>query len=271
MSAVSTMVGDISAMQKMFFRSTIVAILTAITMISGHQSFRMKKKCLKEYFFRSLFGMLGVVGNYYAVSHMVISDATMIMEMSPFFIILFCALILKEKADSKQYAFVVLALIGEAFVVKPSEELFTNKTTLIVLGASLCAGLAYTFVRALGLKGESGPRIVFVFSVFSALVCLPSFIFNPVHISCRQVLLLILMSAFAYIGQLTVTAAYHCAPSSEISIFDYSQVLFTAVFGWILYRQMADGLSYIGYTIIITAALLMYLHNRKKVRNEAVK
>ena len=43
------------------------------------------------------------------------------------------------------------------------KEIFTNSATLIVLGASLCAGLAYTFVRALSVKGEKGPIIVLVF------------------------------------------------------------------------------------------------------------
>ena len=264
MSAISTMVGDISAMQKMFFRSTIVAIVTAIVMKSKGQSFRIRRDCLKEHFFRSLFGMLGVVGNYYAVTHMLLSDANMIMEMSPFFVILFCALILGEKADSKQYAFVILALIGEAFVVKPSKEIFTNSATLIVLGASLCAGLAYTFVRALSVKGEKGPNIVLVFSAFSAVVCIPSFFTHPIQITLRQALLLLLMSGFACIGQITVTKAYSFAPSSEISIFDYTQVLFSALFGWVFYRQIASGTSYIGYVIIITAALLMYLYNKKK-------
>lgn len=264
MSVISTTVGDVGAMQKVCFRSAFIAVVTAIMMKAKGQSFRIKRNCIKEHFFRSLFGMLGVLGNYYALTHMIISDATMIMEMSPFFVILFCALILKEKADAKQYGFVLLALVGEAFVVKPSAAIFSTPATLIVLGASICAGFAYTYVRALNLKGESGPIIVFVSSVFSFLTCLPSFIINPVHLSFRQILLLSLMASFACIGQFTVTAAYHYAPSSEISIFDYSQVLFTAVYGWIFYRQVASGSSYIGYVIIITAAVLMYLYNRKQ-------
>lgn len=206
--------------------------------------------------------MLGVVGNYYAMSHMILSDANMIMEMSPFFVILFSALFLREKADIKQYACVALALAGEAFVVKPSAGIFTNPTTLIVLGASVSAGFAYMFVRALGVKGENSLVIVFFFAAFSSLACFPFLFTHPIHITFKQTILLLLMAGFACVGQFTVTAAYRYAPSSEISIFDYSQVLFTALYGWVVYRQLTDGLSFIGYGIIITAAVLMYFYNR---------
>ena len=267
MSAVSSIVGDVSAMQKMFFRSVLVAVVTAVVMKAKGQSFAVKKDCLKLHFLRSLFGMLGVIGNYYGMSHMVLSDANTIMEMSPFFVIVLSAIVLKEKADAKQYAFIIMALAGVAFVIKPSAALLSNPTSLLVLGASICAGFAYMYVRALGAKGESGPVIVFVFSVFSAVACLPSMIINPPQLTARQILLLLLMGAFACLGQFTVTAAYRCAPGSEISIFDYSQVLFSALYGWIFYKQLADKLSYIGYVIIISAALLMFLYNKKKARS----
>ena len=263
MSAVSTMVDGAGAMQKMFVRSAIVALVTVITMLVQKTPLKVRRDCLKEHFFRDLFGMLGVVGNYYAVSHMLISDATMIMEMSPFFVILLSAIFLKEKTDARQYAFVALALAGEALVVKPSAEIFTNKTTLIVLGASICAGAAYMFVRSLGVKGENGSVTVLLFALFSMVCCIPSLIVSPMRLSGRSWLLLILMSLLACLGQFTVTAAYKYAPGSEISIFDYSQVIFTAIFGWVLYRQLADAMSFAGYVVIIGAALLMFLYNKK--------
>lgn len=268
MSALSTMVGDMTAMQKLFFRSAMAAAVTAVVMRLKGQPFAVRRDCLKEHLFRSLFGLLGVAGNYYAMTHMLLSDANMIMEMSPFFVILFSALFLREKTSIKQYAFVALALVGEVLVVKPSAGMFTDSATLIVLGASICAGLAYMNVRAMGVKGENSLVIVFFFAVFSTVVSFPFLFIHPIRISAGQTILLLLMGAFACVGQFTVTAAYRCAPGSEISIFDYSQVLFSALFGWILYKQLADGMSLIGYGAIITAAVLMFIYNRRIEREK---
>lgn len=51
---------------------------------------------------------------------------------------------------------------------------------------------------------------------------------------------------------------------SEISIFDYTQIVFAAVWGWLIFNQAADILSYIGYGIILAAAVSVFLEGRKK-------
>ena len=50
-------------------------------------------------------------------------------------------------------------------------------------------------------------------------------------------------------------------PAKEISIYDYSTVIFTALLGLIVLGEMPDWLSIIGYAIIIGASVLNYLYN----------
>ena len=80
--------------------------------------------------------------------------------------------------------------------------------------------------------GENGSRIVFYFSAFSCLVCLPLLLLDYEPLSLRQLVYLLLAGAFACVGQLGITKAYVCAPAKEISVYDYTQVIFAAALGF---------------------------------------
>ena len=59
-----------------------------------------------------------------------------------------------------------------------------------------------------------------------------------------------------------MTLAYAHAPAKEISVFDYTQVLFSAILGFFLFGQIPDGLSFIGYFVICGVSVLMFFYNR---------
>ena len=65
------------------------------------------------------------------------------------------------------------------------------------------------------------------------------------------------------LGQLCVTKAYSLAPAKEISVFDYSQVLFAAIWGFLFLGEIPDMFSRIGYVIIIGTALVKWGHSMR--------
>ena len=74
---------------------------------------------------------------------------------------------------------------------------------------------------------------------------------------------LLLAGLFASGGQFTITAAYTCAPAGEISIYDYSQIIFATLLGFLLFAEIPDRYSLIGYGLIILASLGNFLYNWK--------
>ena len=67
----------------------------------------------------------------------------------------------------------------------------------------------------------------------------------------------------ATVGQVFITAAYSLAPASEISVYDYTQIIFAAILGMIFLGEFPDAFSIIGYVIIIGAGVTMFLYNKK--------
>ena len=104
---------------------------------------------------------------------------------------------------------------------------------------------------------------MFFFSGFSCLVTLPSLIFDYHAMTLIQLTYLILAGCSAAAAQFSITAAYFNAPAKEISVYDYSQVIFSAIIGMIVFGQMPDILSIAGYIIICAMAVIMFLYNKK--------
>lgn len=262
--------GDLPVMQKVFFRNLIASVAVFFLLLFQKEKFRIhSKECLLWLFLRSFVGFLGVILNFYAIDTIgSISDASILNKLSPFFAILFSVFLLKEKPRLYEIGFVALAFSGALFVVKPT---FTAASLPALAGvlSGASAGFAYSCVRVLSVKGERGMMTVFFFSAFSTLVALPFFIAFYEPMTPFQLFALLMAGVSATGGQFFITAAYRFAPAKEIAVFDYSQVLFAAVLGFLFLDQLPDLFSLAGYGIIIGAAVGKQLLARRLAKRQS--
>lgn len=249
--------GNLPTMQKAFFRNAVAVIIAFIMLARSEGGLKIKKSSWPGLFMRSFCGTVGLICNFYAVDHLNIADANILNKLSPFFAILMSYFVLKEKANKVEWLCVAAAFTGALFVVKPSFSMEFVHAMIGVLGG-FGAGVAYTFVRKLGKQGERGPVIVMVFSAFSCICTLPFFIFQYEPMSAQQWIILILAGCSAAGGQIFITKAYTKAPAKEISVFDYTQVIFAALLGFVFLGQIPDWMSVIGYIIIIGSAVFKW-------------
>ena len=112
-----------------------------------------------------------------------------------------------------------------------------------------------------------GPQIVFYFSIFSCLSVVPYLILNFHPMTLEQLIILFLAGLCAAGGQFAVTAAYSYAAGRDISLFDYSQVVFAAILGFFVFQQIPDIYSWIGYFIIFGITLYMFISQRRLKTN----
>ena len=262
------MAGDLPAVQKSFFRNLVAFIIALATMVRHKEVFQVEKGNWKYMILRAGFGTLGILCNFYAVDHLVLSDASMLNKMSPFFVILFSFLILKEKLTPIQVTAVCGAFIGSLFIIKPT---FTNMElfpSVIGLCGGIGAGIAYAMVRILGQRGQKGSSVVLFFSGFSCIVTLPYLLLNYHPMTGTQMLALLGAGLAAAGGQFGITAAYYHAPAKEISIYDYSQIIFSTILGYFLFGQVPDKYSVLGYVIILAMAAWMFFYNKRPEEKE---
>lgn len=261
MNAFVRLSGDLPSVQKSFFRNFVALLIAAAACFEDRKNMHIPKNGWSWLIMRAGFGTVGILCNFYAIDHLVLSDASMLNKMSPFFTILFSWILLKEKLRPAQGAAVLTAFLGSLLIIKPSLNFTDFKASAAGLTGGIFAGAAYAMVRILGQKGVNKNFIVLFFSGFSCLVTLPFLIFDFHPMTIWQTLILIGAGTAAAGGQFSITAAYCHAPAKEISVYDYSQIIFATALGFLLFRETPDRYSFIGYGIILLSAMAMFWYN----------
>ena len=256
--------GNVPTMEKAFFRNAFAAVVSFILLKREGEKFHVKRENRSDLFFRCLFGTSGLIANFYAIDKIGIADANMLNKLSPFFAIVLSIPILKERPKKIDILTTLVAFLGAVLIVRPGSGISNTIPALIGLYGGFGAGFAYVFVRKLGGKGEKTPIIVLCFSLFSCLVCIPFIIPIFVLPTFKQLFLLILAGLAATLGQFGITSAYKFAPARDISVFDYTQVVFAALLGILFLHEIPVPLSIAGYAIIIGVAVFRWRYNLVK-------
>ncbi|MBF0707286.1 DMT family transporter [Guptibacillus hwajinpoensis] len=264
MAAFVKLSGDVPTIQKTMFRNAVSAIISFGFVMYYKERLFGKKENQKFLLLRSALGTLGIIFYFYAIDNLVLSDADMLNKLSPFLLIIFSALFLKEKAKRFQIIAIIIAFIGTLLIIKPQFSVETVPYISGLLSAIFAAG-AYTVLRVLGQR-EKFYTVVFYFSFFSTVVLLPFVIIFYEPMETKQLIYLLLAGVFATLGQFGLTVAYKFAPAREISIFFYSTVVYSALISIVLFGQIPDAWSIIGYIIIFSASFYMFIRNNREAK-----
>lgn len=262
MAAMVKLAGDIPVMEKVIFRNLVSLIIAFFALKKNGATLFGKRENQKYLLGRSLLGTIGVVLYFYSISKLSLADSSMLNKLSPFFITLFAIIFLKEKLTSMKVISTIIVFLGAMLVIKPQWNLSVIPATAGFLSAAFAGG-AYTLVRF--LKDRENPStIVFYFSLVSVLGMVPFVIFNFKPITTIQCLYLISTGIFAAIAQFALTYSYKYAPASEVAIYNYTNIVFSAIIGFFIWREIPDYLSIIGGLIIISIAILVYIKDKKE-------
>ncbi|MGW7973611.1 DMT family transporter [Staphylococcus xylosus] len=262
MSVFFRLAGDLPVYQKSLARNLVAMFIPMYFIFKYKQPLFGKLSSQPLLISRSTLGLIGVLLNIYAIDHMILSDADTLMKLNPFWTILLSLIFLNEKVRNYQFIAMIVAIAGMLFVVKPefSSSMFPAIAGLL---SGIFAASAYTCVRALSTH-EAPYTIVFYFSFFSIIVLIPFTIFTFEPMTMTQVWYLIGAGLSAAAGQIGITLAYSYAPAKDISIFTYASIIFTALFGFILFGESPDFYAVLGYMIIIASSYYMFEKARRQ-------
>lgn len=256
--------GDLPSMQKGIFRNIIAVFISAIPLFKHRAKIKMPKdrNGWLVLVARSVFGTIGLVFNFYAITHISLADSSVIQKLSPFVILVLSYFFFKEKMTAFQVGALVIAFIGVLFVIKPSANGLISMGAFSALLGAISAGVAYTCVRYLGTHDVSGEFIIFFFSLTSTIMLFPFLIFDYHSMTTYQFVMLILAGASASVGQYGITFAYRYAAAKNIAAFDYAQVVFSGLLGFVFFSEVPDLQSVIGYIIVIGVGIVLIFRSK---------
>ena len=252
---------EIPLFEQLFFRNLVASIVTFFAVKKQNcKIFGEKENCLLLSA-RAFFGYLAMITTFYASRYGNQADVSTILKMTPFLVTLFAFLFLGEKIKKYQIVSLIVASVGIFFISNPKFN--SNVFPLFVAFLALItSSLAYTMIGK--LKNREKPEvIIFFFSFTSTIVTIPFMLANFVMPSLFMLFLLFCIGITAAFGQIALTYSYVMAPASQVSIYNYSGIIFSILFAYLLLGQTVKMTSLLGVILVFTSAILVYSFARK--------
>lgn len=254
---------DVPIMEQVFFRNIISVIISYVIIRRSGLSLFGERKYQPLLFTRSVFGLLGLISYFYAASHAAQADVAILTKLSAFLITLFAFLFLKEKIARIQVPALLIAFGGAYVVANPSfhSDLFPLFAAFL---CSLFASVSYTLLAYFKDKVDA-LTVIMHFATFCSVVSLPFFVMDMAWPGLDNAVLLLLIGIFGGFGQIALTYSYRMAPASEVSVYNYSGILFSMVLGYSMLGETVPYNSFIGGALVILASFLTYRYSRHPV------
>ena len=181
---------------------------------------------------------------------------------------------LKEKIQRSTLLCITFSLLGLLVMVMPNLSLLSIGdpgsnvalpwfgVVLALLGA-LGSAIAYVIVKRLS-QSEDGSVIIFYFP----LIALPLSIIllgdNFVMPNTEALILLLFVGIFTQIGQIGLTKAMQCEVATKVTAFSYVQVVFSIIFGYLIFSEVPSIWTLSGGALIIIGALVNVFGSKRK-------
>lgn len=255
--------GTLPVYEKALIRSLVsLAAMGAVAFHHRDNPFRANPH-IPVLIVRGAFGTGAMILYFYAIGHLTLADATILNKLSPFFVIVFAVIFLKERLERYIIPSLIIAFVGAALVIKPQLD-FKALPAVAGIASAILSGAAYPVVRF--LKGKVPPyRVVFYFALVAVAVTVPPTLLRYVRPTPEQLGYTIAAGVFATVGQFSLTYGYHQSPATRLSIYNYAHVIFALVIGLVFWGEVPDWLSLVGGGLIIAAAMR---HHLRAVRDQ---
>ncbi len=236
-----------------FFRNLVgVLFFLPLVLLKGTRPLQTKR--LKAHLWRTGYGLAAMYCFFYAIAHLPLADAMLFTYSAPVFTPILAWWLLKEPLTRRMLITTGIGLIGVLLVAKPSQALLDSQA-LIGMAASILAALAFVSIREMS-DSEPAFRIVFYFSLFSALFSAVPLTWAWQPLSQYQLGLLLVIGLLATVSQIIMSKAYGLAPPGLIGPFAYLAIVFAGIIAWLRWGEMPDSTSLLGAALIFCASLL---------------
>lgn len=211
----------------------------------------------KSHLYRSTAGTVAMLMYFSAISRLPLATAVTLNNTSALF--LASILSLRQPPPRLVLGALLLGFGGVALVLQPTFSQDQWLGGVLGLGSAMLACVAQLNLRELGRAGEPEWRTVFLFSATNTLLALPLALFqpsSPAQAGAGQWAFLLAVGLCGGVGQLALSRAFSLGKAIVTASIGYSTVIFSSLFGMLLWGDEISLLSWSGIAMIIVASLI---------------
>ena len=214
---------------------------------------------------RSAVGLLGMICSFNALQHLSLTDATAFTFAAPLFMTALSALMLREFVGRHRWAAVLVGFAGVLIMVRPEPGHMNAIGVGFALTAALGSALAMVQIRQIAVT-EKGPTIVFYFTLAGTVVGLAGCLFHWVTPDRLTLAVLILGGLIGGVGQLFLTEAIRVAPVGVVAPFDYTQLIWAAILGFLVWGEAPHAATLAGAAVVAASGLYILHRELRRFR-----
>ena len=218
---------------------------------------------------RGAIGLTTLCLSFSALALLPLAEATTIGFAAPLFAVMLSALVLGEPVGRYRWSAVAIGFAGMLVVMRPEGRHLPPLGLLLAGLSAFGAGIVTITIRQVG-RTESTQTTVLWFTLFSITVTgalLP--FFAQAH-DGRTWLLLMALGAVGGTSQICLTASLRYAPVAAVAPFDYVQLLWSVLLGWLAFAQQPLATTWLGAAIVIASGLYT-LYREHRLGREAAR
>ncbi len=198
-----------------------------------------------------------------AVSYVPLADAVAVSFVAPFIVTVLGALILKEPVGIRRWIAVTIGFIGTLIVVRPGMGVIHPAVMLVLVAATLFA-LRQIVSRYLSATDRTETTVAYTALASILVLSIPlPFYWTWPH-SGLEITLLISIAVIAAVAELMVIKALEVAQAVVVAPLQYSLMIWSTAYGFLVFGQLPDLWTWIGAIIIISTGLYS-LHRERLV------
>lgn len=241
---------DVPAAQGAFLRY-LLGLVFLIPMIRPIVAAHLTRRQIKLFAARGVVHTIAVILWFFAMARIPIADVTAMNYLSPVYVTLGAALILKEPLPPRRLAAVVMALIGAIIILRPGfREIDTGH--IAMLGTALMFAAGYLIAKQ--LSGEVSAAVIVGMLSITVTIGLAPFAWAVwVPVSMANVGWLFLVACFATAGHLTMTMAFAAAPLTVTQPVTFLQLIWAVALGALFFAEPVDGWVVFGGAVIMAS------------------
>ena len=244
--------GHIPAWEIAFFRALVSGVLCyGLLKRAGLYPWGTNKRVL---IYRGLAGTAALVLYFYTLQHMPLASAITIQLLSPIFTIIIAGLLLREPPRPIQWLFFLLSFAGVVMI-----KGFDPRVSLFDLGlgvsAAVLSALAYNFVRQLRTT-DHHLVVVLYFPMVAIPITGSLSLASWVTPSPTDWAILLAIGVVVTVAQVYMTKGYQADRASNVSNFNYLQVVYGLVLGYLLFNETVGWPAMLGIVLIVTGVIL---------------
>ena len=250
---------EIGPAQTIWARYTVQAILVTVLILPKINIYG-KTKYPKLQFLRSVALMMATTLFFFAFSKLGLAEASAIFNISPVLITLGAFLFLREQIGPRRVIGIVVSLLGALIIIRPGSGVFTVYA-LLPLGAAIFYSTYSLATRFVGTN-ESPWTSLFYSAIFGAICYSIYIVFHWSPMSSNALLLTIIIGLFGTAGHICLIRALTLGEASLVAPFIYTNLLFTTIWGLVLFGNFPDFWTICGALIIVAAGVYVWARDR---------